>query len=82
MNKRMMPLSCIPIGSSAEIVSIKPNFKNRERLMELGFTKDTEVIPLHVSPAGDPVAYSVRGSVMALRKEDADNIFIRVKEEY
>lgn len=82
MNKRIMPLSCIPIGSSVEIVSIKPNFKNRERLLELGFTKDTVVTPLHVSPSGDPVAYCVRGAVMALRKEDADNIFIQIREEY
>lgn len=82
MNKKTMPLSCIPIGSCGEIVAIQPTFKNRERLIELGFTKDTEIIPLHISPIGDPTAYFIRGSVMALRKEDADNIFIKIKEEY
>lgn len=82
MNKNIVPLSCIPIGLSAEIASIKPNSKNRERLLELGFTKNTEITPLHVSPAGDPIAYCVRGAVMALRREDADNILIKIKEEY
>lgn len=77
-----MPLSCIPIGTSGEIVAIKSGFKNRSRLIELGFTKNTEVIPLHTGPGGDPTAYFVRGAVMSLRNEDADNIFIRVKEEY
>ncbi len=77
-----MPLSCIPVGTRGEIVAIKGGFKNRDRLMELGFTKNTEVIPLHTGPGGNPTAYFVRGAVMALRNEDADNIFIRIKEEY
>lgn len=77
-----MPLSCIPVGTRGEIVAIKGGFKNRDRLMELGFTKNTVVIPLHTGPGGNPTAYFVRGAVMALRNEDADNIFIRIKEEY
>lgn len=77
-----MPLSCIPVGTRGEIVAIKGGFKNRDRLMELGFTKNTEVIPLHTGPGGNPTAYFVRGAVMVLRNEDADNIFIRIKEEY
>lgn len=82
MNTETMPLSCMPVGSRGEIVAIHPAFRNRERLTELGFTKDTEIISLHVSPIGDPTAYFIRGSVMALRKEDADNIFVKIKEEY
>lgn len=82
MNINTMPLSCIPLGSKGEIVAIKSSLKNKDRLIELGFTKNTEIIPLHISPMGDPTAYFIRGSVMALRKEDADNIFIKIKEEY
>ncbi len=74
-----IPLSCIPIGTRGEIIEVK-NIKNRERLMELGFTENTEIIPLHKSIGGDPGAYFVRGAVMALRNEDADNI-ICIKEE-
>ncbi len=76
-----IPLSCIPIGTRGEIAAIKGGFKNRERLIELGFTKNTEVIPLHTGIGGNPTAYFVRGAVMALRSEDADNIYIRVREE-
>lgn len=82
INKKTLPLSSIPIGYSAEIASIKSNFENKERLLELGFTKDTKITVLHKSPSGDPIAYGIRGAVMALRKEDADNILITVKEEY
>ncbi len=77
-----LPLSCIPMGVRGTISAVSGDFKNRDRLMELGFTKDAEVMALHKSPAGDPVAYFIKGSVMALRKEDADNIFIKFKEEY
>lgn len=81
MSKKILPLSSIPIGLSVKIASINKNFINRERLMELGFTKDTVITPLHTSPAGDPVAYCIRGAVMVLRKEDAENILINVREE-
>lgn len=77
-----VPLTCIPVGTRVKIAAIKNGFKNRERLIELGFTRNTEVIPLHTGPGGDPTAYFVRGAVMALRNEDADNIFIRTGEEY
>ncbi len=77
-----LPLSCMPIGAGGVIAGIGGDFKNRERLMELGFTKGAEVTSLHRSPSGDPVAYGVKGAVMALRKEDADNIYIKFWEEY
>ena len=41
----------------------------------MGFTKKARVIPLHISPGGDPVAYFVKGVVLAVRHEDAENIF-------
>lgn len=79
---KSLPLSCIPMGARGIISAVKGDFKNKDRLTELGFTKDAEVMALHKSPAGDPVAYYIKGAVMALRKEDADNIFIKFREEY
>lgn len=79
---KSLPLSCIPVGARGVISTVKGDFKNKDRLIELGFTKDAEVMALHKSPAGDPIAYYIKGAVMALRKEDADNIFIKFREEY
>ena len=50
----------------------------QRRLLDLGMIKGTRIIPLFKSPAGDPIAYSIRGSVIALRKEDALNIKVLV----
>jgi DtxR family Mn-dependent transcriptional regulator len=43
----------------------------RRRLLDLGFVPGTEVEVEMVSPAGDPTAYRVRGTVIALRREQA-----------
>lgn len=43
----------------------------RRRLLDLGFTPGAVVTCLFSAPSGDPRAYMVRGSVIALRREDA-----------
>ena len=39
--------------------------------MDLGFTPGAGVTCLFAAPSGDPRAYMVRGSVIALRRADA-----------
>ena len=46
----------------------------RRRLMDIGFTEGTEVKCVLAAPSGEPKAYLVRGSVIALRREDAQLI--------
>lgn len=52
----------------------------RRRLLDLGFCEGTVLRCVQSSPAGDPIAYLVRGTVIALRKEDAANILVREGE--
>lgn len=47
-----------------------------ERLKELGFTAGTLVECRCRSFSGDPSAYSVKGTVIALRKNDAESVII------
>jgi ferrous iron transport protein A len=49
----------------------------RHRLMDLGVLPGTRVRAEFVSPTGEPVAYMIRGALIALRGEQADKIFIR-----
>jgi len=42
--------------------------------MDIGFVEGTKVKCVRISPFGDPKAYLVRGTVMALRKESAKEI--------
>jgi len=53
----------------------------RQRLMDLGIVPGTSIAAEMSSPAGDPVAYRVRGSLVALRREQAAQIQITPPEE-
>lgn len=46
------------------------------RLLELGFTPGQLVTVIAKSPFNDPVAVCVRGTVIALRKQEAECIHI------
>lgn len=48
----------------------------RRRILDMGFTPGTQVECVRKSPSGNPVAYRVKGAVIALRKEDASLIKI------
>ena len=42
--------------------------------MDLGFVEGTNVRCVNISPFGDPKAFSVRKTVIALRKEDSSAV--------
>lgn len=48
----------------------------KRRLLDMGLVKGTKIVPVLVSPSKDPRAFEVRGSVIAIRSEDAANIKI------
>ena len=52
----------------------------KARLSDLGWTEGTPVRCVRVSPLGDPVAYGVRGAVLALRRADSRGISVRRAE--
>ncbi len=49
----------------------------RRRFLDLGITPGAEVEAVMRSPFGDPVAYRVRDSLIALRREQADWIWVQ-----
>lgn len=67
-------LACLPEGCAATVTQMTCRDNMRRRLMDMGLIEGTRVICLHRSPAGDPIAYLIRGAVIALRKSDTDNI--------
>lgn len=71
--KRMHLLNC---GESGTICGIDAESGISRRLSELGFIAGTKVTCLANSPLGDPKAYFVRGTVIALRHADAGCITV------
>lgn len=47
------------------------------RLMDIGLVDNTLVECVEVSPFGDPKAFLIRGAVIALRKDECQNIAVK-----
>jgi DtxR family Mn-dependent transcriptional regulator len=69
-------LSILELGESAKVVSISPFLRphERRRMLDLGLIPGTEVHAEIRSPSGDPTGYRIRGAVIALRREQADQV--------
>lgn len=64
-------------GEAAEVVALHSDGAERRRLMDLGIVPGTRIIAELRSPLRDPVAYRVRGALIALRQSQAVQIEIR-----
>ena len=74
----MTTLNKLPLNSSGEIISLDFTGNLRRRFLDLGFTVGSKVYSAFRSHAGDPVAYIVRGTVIALRNADAEKIKVNL----
>lgn len=61
-------------GQYATVLGLDDHGPMRRRLMELGFVPGERVECLFRSGLGDPTAYGVRGTVIALRRPDAARV--------
>ena len=69
-------LNHLPIGQNVRVLSLVSNVKDRRRMLDLGLVQGTIIEALQKSPSGDPVAYIIRGAVIALRQADAQKVMI------
>ena len=71
-------LSKLKPGQTGRVISISPACRGpeRRRFMDLGILPGTIIRAELVSPSGDPTAYFFRQSLVGLRKEQADLIYI------
>jgi len=71
-------LAEIGLGETIRVAGIHPAFQGpqRRRLLDLGFVPGTRVAAEFRSASGDPIAYRVRGALIALRKDQARWILV------
>lgn len=72
-------LSTLQIGEEATVLSISKAMRGhqRRRLMDLGVVPGTTIRAEMHSASGDPIAYNIRGALVALRQQHANMIFIQ-----
>ena len=74
-----MLLSKLQVGASADIVAVYSEESMRRRLQELGFLPGKRIECILRSPLGDPAAYRICGTTIAVRNRDADKIEIKTE---
>jgi len=72
-------LSDLKPGEKGIILRVDMEGTQRRRLMDLGFLPGTSVENKMVSPSGDPTAYRVRDTLIALRQDQAGTIIVQVE---
>jgi Fe2+ transport system protein FeoA len=71
-----MNLDELPRDGRAVVTRLDSTGADRRRLMDLGVLPGIVVRAARISPLGDPTAYLVRGSMIALRRSQARGIHV------
>ena len=69
-----MTLREVPVHTTVKVVKINGEGAFRRRIMDMGFTKNSEIYVRKVAPLGDPVEITVRGYELSLRRDDAESV--------
>lgn len=62
----------IIVKVAGEVTAIK------QRLLDMGFVRGAKVSVLRVAPLGDPIEVRIKGSCVALRKNEAYSILVEL----
>jgi len=74
-NSKEINLSEARLGDCIKITKLDIIGAMRRRLLDLGFVPSAEVKVLQKSPLGDPIAFWVSHTIIALRKEESSKIY-------
>ncbi len=71
-------LSALAPGEAAHVVAVSPTCRGaqRRRLLDLGIVPGTRIVHELAAPGGDPMAFRIRGALIALRRDHAALIHV------
>ena len=69
-------LSDLPIHTSGSVLHLELSDVKKMRLEDLGICRDAKITHIHTAPAGSPIAFVVKGAVIALRRDDCSKIMV------
>ena len=71
-------LDRLNVGESGIVTQISGEENIKRRLLDIGLIRGMSVDCILTSPLLDPKAYWIKGTLIAIRKDDAKNIAIEV----
>ena len=74
MEKKNIPLNELKVGQRGS--QLLSDTSMRRRLQDIGLIEGTKVECIQKSPSGDPIAFLIRGAVIALRTEDSSSVLM------
>ncbi len=74
--KNISYLNTLKQGDIAMVTELTSEGSIRRRLQDIGLIEGTSVECLQKSPLGDPIAFLIRGAVIALRSEDSSHVLV------
>ena len=69
-----MKLKEANLNSVVRVININARGELRRRFFDLGIIEGTDIKVLYGGPFGDPRAYLIRGTVIAIREEECEEI--------
>lgn len=76
MNTNILTLDKLDLNQKGTVKKLNCLGNIRRRFLDLGLIEGTIITPVLTSACGDPVAYEIRGTIIAIRSEDAKMIDI------
>lgn len=76
-----MTLDMLSEGTICEVEFMDISGRARQRFLDLGIIKGTKIKVIQKSPLSDPIAYLIRGTMIALRKESAKKIIVKTENK-
>ena len=74
-----MTLNQLKVNETGYIKELNCTDSVKRRLLDLGLIEGTKITPLFVSPSGDPTAFEIRGSIIAIRVEETSLILLQLR---
>lgn len=76
MEAKVVDLNQLPLDRNGIIQELNCDGNIKRRLLDMGLVKGTNIKPILISPSKDPRAFEVRGSIIAIREEEAKRISV------
>lgn len=76
---KTIPLCGLTPGQEGKVTRLNLSGAVRRMMQDLGVVNSTVIKALQKSPSGDPVAYLIKGAVIALRSDTAADIMVDVE---
>lgn len=74
-------LDQLKAGEKGTMVAIHGQGAVKRRLMDMGLTRNVQIVIRKLAPLGDPIELTVRGYELTLRKTEAELILVQKEEQ-